>query len=77
MSCNLDHVFYNKLNSSDEDKERDAIRFVKEYKDKINEFITFITKSDFSVVNGYHESWEYIKQDLHSLERNTNFGLYF
>ena len=36
MSCNLDHVFYNKLNSSDEDKERDAIRFVKEYKDKIN-----------------------------------------
>ena len=77
MSCNLDHVFYNKMNSSNEDKERDAIRFVKEYKDKIDEFITFITKSDFSVVNGYHESWEYIKQDLHSLERNTNFGLYF
>ena len=54
-----------------------TLEILEEYKDKINEFITFITKSDFSVVNGYHESWEYIKQDLHSLERNTNFGLYF
>ncbi len=35
------------MNSSDEDKERDAIRFVKEYIDKIDEFITFVTKSDF------------------------------
>ena len=50
---------------------------MKKYKDKIDEFIVFITKSDFSVVNGYCESWEYIKQDLHSLERNTNFELYF
>lgn len=77
MSCNLDHVFYNKLNSSDEDKENDAVRFVKKYRDKTDEFISFITNSDFSVVSGYTKSWEYIKNDLHSLARNTNFGLYF
>lgn len=77
MSCNLDHVFYNKLNSTDEEKEKDAVQFVKKYKNKTDEFITFITKSDFSVIIGYNESWEYIRHDLHSLKRNTNFGLYF
>lgn len=77
MSCNLDHVLYNKLNSSDEDKERDSFRFVKSYKEKIPEFLDFISKSGFSVVNGYKESWDFIKQDLHSLERYTNLGLCF
>lgn len=27
MSCNLDHVLYNKLNSTDEEKEQDAFDF--------------------------------------------------
>ena len=35
------------MNSSNEDKERDAIRFVKEYKDKIDEFITFTQSQIF------------------------------
>ncbi|MBQ3182181.1 MAG: hypothetical protein IJB57_00795 [Clostridia bacterium] len=77
MSCNLDHVLYNKQNSSDEEKESDSYNFARAFKDKIYEFISFITESDFSVMNGYTESWDYIKQDLHSLERHTNFGLCF
>jgi hypothetical protein len=27
MSCNLDHVLYNKLNSTDDDKEDDALQY--------------------------------------------------
>lgn len=77
MSCNLDHVLYNKLNSSDEQKEADSFQFAKQYKDKIPEFLTFISNSDFSVMTGYKESWDYIKQGLHSLERHTNLGLCF
>ena len=77
MSCNLDHVLYNKQNSSDEEKEDDSYIFAKKYRNKIPEFISFITESGFSVMNGYAESWDYIKQDLHSLERHTNFGLCF
>lgn len=77
MSCNLDHVLYNKLNSNDDEKEADAYKFAKQYKDQVHEFIKFISGSCFSVMTGYIESWEFIMQDLHSLERYSNFGLCF
>ena len=77
MSCNLDHVLYNKLNSTDEEKETDAHTFAKQYKDDLPGFLAFIGESDFSVVDDYKGTWTYIRQDLHSLERHTNFGLSF
>ena len=75
MSCNLDHVLYDKLNSSDEDKEADAFQFAKSYKDKIPEFVKFISESDFSVIGDYRESWLFIQQDLNSLHRYTNLAI--
>lgn len=77
MSCNLDHTLYNKLNTSNEDKEKDSYRFAKLYRNDIPAFWTFISSSDFSVLSGYKQSWDYIKIDLHSLERHSNFGLCF
>lgn len=75
MSCNLDHVLHNKQNSSDEEKENDAFIFAKRYKQDIDGFVKFIAESDFSVTSSYIDSWNYIKQDTHSLERHTNFGI--
>lgn len=77
MSCNLDHVLYDKLNSSDEEKERDSLSFARQYKDDISGFIHYIANSNFSVSSDYTSSWDYIKQDSRSLERHTNFGLCF
>lgn len=77
MSCNLDHVLHNKLNSSDEEKEDDSYRFAKTYKDDLPAFLRFICESDFSVIYEYRESWEFIKQGKNSLNRHTNLGLYF
>lgn len=77
MSSNLDHVLYGKLNSSDEDKENDAYAFAKKYKDDIDGFLKFISDSDFSRMEGYKESWAFIKKECHSLERYTNLGLCF
>ena len=77
MSVNLDHVLYNKLNSGDEEKEADSFNFAKQYKDCVPKFIQFLCESNFSVHMGYKESWEYIRKELHSLERHTNFGLCF
>jgi len=77
MSCNLDHVLYNKLNSNNDEKEKDAFNFAIHYKDKISEFLKFISCSYFSVMIDYKKSWEFIMQELHSLERYTNFGLCF
>ena len=70
MSCNLDHVLYGKQNSTDKDKEYDAFQFARKYKNEIPEFLYFISKSDFSVIGNYKESWE-------SLQRHTNLGLCF
>ncbi len=77
MSCNLDHVLYNKLNSSDEEKEEDAYRFALKYKKDTDGFIKFLSESDFSVGGDYISSWNYIKKDKHSLERHTNLSLCF
>ena len=77
MSCNLDHALYNKLNLSDDEKERYALQFAKRYRKDLPSFVEYVQDSDFSVVDGYVTSWEYIEQELHSLERHTNIGLCF
>lgn len=77
MSCNLDHALYGKLNSSDEEKEADATAFAVKYREDIPEFLKFITESDFSVMDDYPQSWQFIREGLHSLERHTNIGLCF
>ena len=77
MSCNLDHVLYNRLNLTDDDKEKEALIFARSYRDDIPTFIEFISHSDFSVTDGYLSSWAFIKTDLHSLERHTNLGICF
>lgn len=77
MSCNLDHALYGKLNSTNKEKEENSLAFAKTYKDDIPAFLNFISKSDFSVASDYTLSWQYIQEELHSLERHTNFGLCF
>lgn len=85
MSCNLDHVLYNKQNSNDKDKEIDAVNFALHYRENIPGFINFISKSDFaykpkpelSLTENHKESWKEIQAGCNSLERRTNFGLAF
>ena len=43
MSCNLDHVLHNKMNSTDEEKEKNAYDFAKKYKDNIEGFLMRLT----------------------------------
>lgn len=75
MSCNLDHVLYNKFNCTDTEKENNAFAFASKYKNDVPGFISFIENSDFAVPGTYLETWEFIKQDKHSLERYTNLGI--
>ena len=53
MSCNLDHVLYNKRNSTDEEKENDAYAFAKQYKGDRDGFVKFISESSFSVMGDF------------------------
>lgn len=77
MSSNLDHVLYDKLNSTDDEKESDAYAFAKRYQNDLSGFLSFICDSTFSFNGDYKSSWEFIQQDLHSLERHSNLGLLF
>lgn len=75
MSCNLDHVLYNKRNSTDEEKENDAYAFAKRYRNDLDGFIEFICASEFSVNDNYKVSWEYIEKGMNSIERYSNLGV--
>ena len=77
MSCNLEHVLFNRLNCSDEEKEDLSYRFARQYKDDIPGFLTLISESDFSVCNNYLSSWNFIAEGTNSLNRYTNLGLCF
>ena len=75
MSCNLDHVLYNKRNSTDEEKENDAYAFAKKYKRDVNGFVEFICNSDFSINGDFKASWDYIEKDMNSISRYSNFSI--
>ncbi len=72
MSCNLDHVLYDKLNCSDEEKEKNAFHFQEKYEQDLNGFWSYIARSSFSVQSDFVESWKFIEKDLNSLNRYTN-----
>lgn len=75
MSCNLDHVLYDKRNSSDEEKEQDSYNFAKLYKKNVKDFLKFMCNSTFSVKGDFKESWKFIEKDMHSIERHTNLPI--
>lgn len=63
MSCNLDHVLYDKRNSTDEEKENDAYAFAKKYKNDVVSFMNYMCGSAFSVKGDFKDSWEFIEKD--------------
>lgn len=75
MSCNLDHVLYDKRNSTDDEKEEDAYAFAKKYKNNVDAFIDFMCDSSFSVKGDFKESWKFIEEGMHSIERYTNLPI--
>lgn len=77
MSCNLDHVLYNKLNTSDKEKEIDALNFADNYERNISGFCDFMKKSSFSKCISYKDSWEFIKSNNNSIKRFSNLGICF
>ena len=75
MSCNLDHVLYDKRNSTDEEKEQNAYSFAKNYKNNVIGFMDFMCKSSFSIRGNFKDSWDFIEKDMNSIERYTNLPI--
>ena len=77
MSCNLEHVLHNLRQVAAEDKEGLAYKFAAKYKEDLQGFLKYMKESEFSVCSNYLESWEFITEGLHSLQRYSNLGLCF
>ena len=78
MSCNLDHALYNEINLDKHLKQEYADDFYEKFLGKEYLFPTFL-ESDVvnNVPDKMKDSWKYIKEGLHSLERHTNLNIYF
>lgn len=77
FSCNLEHVLHNIQNATNDEKNNYSRMFSKRFKENPNKFIEFINDSTFALTGEYEETWNYIKQANNSLNRYTNFNLYF
>lgn len=75
FSCNLDHVLHGSNNLSEAEKIASARAFDLQYADDPDAFIHFMKDESFAVQGTYSETWTFIKQSLHSLERHSNFGI--
>lgn len=77
MSCNLDHVLYNKNNLTDEEKTHYAESFAEHFLDAPTAFIEFLKKEGITIEGTYNDSWNFIKKDNNSLKRKTNLDKAF
>lgn len=77
LSCNLEHVLHNNANVEWEDKKVKAEEFENKFFGYEHEFIDFIRADDFAVPGSYQDTWRFIKQDNHSINRYCNLHLVF
>lgn len=77
FSSNLEHVLHNVQNASRKQKDELADKFSDEYYNKPIEFLNFINSKEIVLSDDYNESWEKIKIDNNSLNRYSNFNLFF
>jgi len=74
FSRELEHVLHNTISMPDGEKTKKAHEFSTEY-DSYEEFKVFFNHDDVVVAGNYEQTWNYIKDVNHSLERNSNFHL--
>lgn len=77
MSCNLEHVLHNVQNAKKEEKVDLAEVLEDIYIEDPDKFVKFMSESNFTVPGTYKDTWDFIKQDLNSLNRYSNFHLFF
>lgn len=78
MSCNLEHVLHDKLEDISEDEKKElANKFADRFYEKEIEFIEFINNKKFKVLGDYKATWDFIKKGINSVNRYSNFWLFF
>lgn len=77
FSCNLEHVLHNIQNATKEEKENLADEFSERFYFIPEKFIDFISDEEILLSADYNQSWDLIKKGNNSLNRYSNFNLFF
>lgn len=78
FSRNQEHVLHNEARDlTSSQKNALADQFDERYGDAPEAFLEFIKSKNFAVPGDYAATWNFIESGLHSLERWSNFHLYF
>ena len=78
FSRNQEHVLHNEARElTTSEKNALADQFDDLYGDAPEAFLEFIKSKDFAVPGDYAATWSFIEEGTHSLERWSNFHLYF
>ena len=78
FSRNLEHVLHDNPEGLTDDQKIDyADEFADKYAKSPDDFIQFLSNSDFTVHGSYGETWRFIFEDTHSLHRHCNLHLLF
>lgn len=77
FSCNLEHVLHNDCNIDDNKKDELAEGFSDKFYGKEIQFVEFISNKEFAVHGDFKATWEFIKLSNNSLNRYSNFHLFF
>jgi len=78
LSRTLEHVLHNRIeNLSDREKEEYSNAFDDRYAEDLPGFLAFISDNTFAVSGDYKQTWDFIKQGTHSLQRYSNLHLLF
>ena len=76
FSRNLDHVISNKPDTLKSEKSKEADAFSNSFATS-HDFEKFFMESDFAVDGTYDETWNFIKDEVRSLKKFSNFHLIF
>lgn len=78
FSRNMEHALHNEIGElTSAEKMRLAEWFDDTYADRPQNFVEYLRSSDFAAPGNYEESWKFINDGIHSLERWSNFHVFF
>lgn len=76
LSRNMEHVLHGcEEDVSDAEKGLMARRFQMRYKNDLEGFAAFLHSEELAVLGNYDETWRFISEECHSLERHSNLHL--
>lgn len=76
MSRNIEHVLHGEGGELDDDaKEELSHQFRRKYRNDLEGFCDFLREPEVAVPGNYKESWDFIFDGTHSLERHSNLHL--